>query len=257
MVGIDVVETSGVDHPAHLQEGWLVCKSASGQDLQSLFGLATEGSTVPEKQNASEPATKAAGPTVEELQKENDALKAKLAAAQGDKGKPFGKSAEEEQEEFLKAAPAGVRLMFEKAAAEAEELRKQAATDRQNFEKERDARLDQAAVTEFEGLYKAIALDAGEVAPALRQVELISPDLAKSLRTALAAADKQLETAGLFKEVGKDTGAAGDGTALARIEAAAAELQKADTTLTAPAAFAKAVEASPELYTAYLEEMRK
>jgi len=33
MVGLNIEETSGVDHPAHLQEGWLVIKSEnSGVD---------------------------------------------------------------------------------------------------------------------------------------------------------------------------------------------------------------------------------
>lgn len=257
MVALDVVETSGVDHPAHLQEGWLVCKSATGQDIQSLFGTTTEGSPMPNK-DASEPATKATGPTVEELQKEIADLKAKLA----DKGKnPFGKAAdaEEEEAEMLKSLPESVREMLAKQERETEELRKQAAEDRAAVEKERNARLDQEAITKFEGTYKSIALDAATVAPALRQVETISPDLAKALTGALAAADNQLKTAGLFAEVGKSKDEGAGTSAIDRITAAAAELRKSEAgkDLTEAAAFTKAVTADPELYREYLAEMGK
>ena len=32
MVALKVLETSGVDHPAHLEEGWIVMKSANTQE---------------------------------------------------------------------------------------------------------------------------------------------------------------------------------------------------------------------------------
>lgn len=34
MVNLSIEETSGVDHPAHLHEGWLVMKSASSEDVE-------------------------------------------------------------------------------------------------------------------------------------------------------------------------------------------------------------------------------
>lgn len=36
LADLDVVETSGVDHPAHLHEGWLVIKAAAGEDIMDL-----------------------------------------------------------------------------------------------------------------------------------------------------------------------------------------------------------------------------
>lgn len=259
MANIDVVETSGVDHPAHLQEGWVVCKSATEQDITSLFGSATEGSTMANSE-ASEPATKAAEPSVADLQKQVDDLKKQLADEKSKKANPFGKAAEEQDDEaeMLKSLPAPVRAMLEKSARETEELRKAAAADRENFEKERDARADEKAVAEFQTLYKSVALDAATVAPALRRVEATSPELAKAITTALAAADAQLATAGLFTEVGKSTEKAG-GSAIDRINAAAAELRKSESGkgLTEAAAFAKAVQDSPELYSEYIAEMGK
>lgn len=205
---------------------------------------------------ASEPATKAAEPTVAELQKTIADLRKQLAAAtEGKKANPFGKAAEEDAEaEMLKSLPAPVRAMIEKSARETEELRKAAAVDRENFEKERDARADEAAVTSFKGMFKSIALDAETVAPALRRME---PELAKSITTALAAADAQLATAGLFTEIGV---AKSEGTsAIDRINAAAAELRKSEAGkgLTEAASFTKAVSDNPELYSEYLAEMGK
>jgi hypothetical protein len=145
--------------------------------------------------------------------------------------------------------------MLAKSAAETEELRKAAAVDRENFEKERDARLDQAAVTDFENTFKSLALDAAEVAPALRRVGVVSPELAKSIETALKAADGQLESASIFKEIGRGGDGGNGGSALDKIKANAEELRKSETGLSAEAAFAKAVDADPALYSEYLAEM--
>jgi hypothetical protein len=37
MVNLSIEETSGVDHPAHLTEGWLVMKSADESDVQRVL----------------------------------------------------------------------------------------------------------------------------------------------------------------------------------------------------------------------------
>jgi len=37
MVNLAIEETSGVDHPAHLHEGWLVMKSASESEVQRVL----------------------------------------------------------------------------------------------------------------------------------------------------------------------------------------------------------------------------
>jgi hypothetical protein len=260
MVAIDVTETSGVDHPAHLHEGWVVCKSATREHVEALFGSLNtrKGTDVPNDAKGS--AGEGASLTVEDLQKalaamttERDEAVAKAAAAAT--AKPVEKSAEQEQEEMLKALPEAVRAMLAKSAAETEELRKAAAVDRENFEKERDARLDQAAVTDFENTFKSLALDAAEVAPALRRVGVVSPELAKSIETALKAADGQLESASIFKEIGRGGDGGNGGSALDKIKANAEELRKSETGLSAEAAFAKAVDADPALYSEYLAEM--
>jgi hypothetical protein len=47
MVGMNVIETSGVDHPAHGYEGWLVRKSASSQQIARLNGLVRKDDRMP------------------------------------------------------------------------------------------------------------------------------------------------------------------------------------------------------------------
>jgi hypothetical protein len=50
MVNLAIEETSGVDHPAHLHEGWLVMKSASESEVQRVLdkSLTEEDSTMEE-----------------------------------------------------------------------------------------------------------------------------------------------------------------------------------------------------------------
>ena len=42
MVRLAVDETSGVDHPAHLSEGWLVMKSANAEEIEAVIDSLTE-----------------------------------------------------------------------------------------------------------------------------------------------------------------------------------------------------------------------
>jgi len=247
MVDIDVTETSAVDHPAHLAEGWIVCKSATAKDVESIFGaLATEG-------NATMATNDQTAPTVESLTKALADKDAELTAANDALAKATAKPEEPtSQEEMLKALPEPVRLMIQKTESDAAALKKQADEDRAELIKVRDARLDDAAKTEAASMFKAVAIDTDTVGPALRRLALVDADLHKSVTEALKAADAQLETAGVFKSFGKESDAAAP--ALSKLDTAAAELMKADATLTMPAAIAKAAAQTPALYDEYLAE---
>jgi hypothetical protein len=248
MVNIDVVETSGVDHPAHLAEGWIVCKSATAQDVEGIFGpLVTEGTAKMATNDTAEP-------TVEDLTKALAAKDQELAAAKDALTKATAKPEEPtSKEEMLKALPAPVREMILKSEADAAELKKQADADREELQKERDARLDERAITETAALYKSVAIDAKTVGPALRRLALHDADLHKSVTEALAAADAQIATGNLFKSVG-DNGINNDAPALGKLEKAATELMEKDAALTKPQAIAKAAELHPDLYDEYQNE---
>lgn len=90
---LDIRETSGVDHPAHLHEGWLVIKSAADSDADTDEGenpemeLEVTEETVVEEAVAEEPtpvAASVAGPD-EELRKELTDLRKELSAMRAEK----------------------------------------------------------------------------------------------------------------------------------------------------------------------------
>jgi len=90
---LDIRETSGVDHPAHLHEGWLVIKSAADSDAATDEGdnpemeLDVTEETVVEEAVAEEPtpvAASVAGPD-EELRKELTDLRKELAGMRAEK----------------------------------------------------------------------------------------------------------------------------------------------------------------------------
>lgn len=251
MVNIDVVETSGVDHPAHLQEGWVVMKSATEAEVENLFGPITKANkeeVVAEKEanETAEAVQKAADAqaALEALQKKYDALVAKTTVT---------KAAEETEEEIFKALPEPVRVMLEKQAEAIEKARQEAAADREELAKERDARLDERAITESKAMFKSLGIDHNVVAPALRRLALTDATTAEAVTGVLKAAEGQLESAGLFAEIGKSAHNAENVTSVGKATEIAKSLREADPTLTESQAIARAYAANPALYTDFLE----
>lgn len=259
MTKISVAETSGVDHPAHLHEGWMIRKDADAATVNKLFGLPdtnTEGAS--NMADTQEEIDKAANAI--ELQAKLDKaleeiaeLKAKLKGGVTKSADDAGSEADQ-VEAMAKSAelPEAVREMLAKQASDirkAEEDMKKAQAD---FEKERDARLDEQAIAKSADVYKSIAIEHGVVAPALRRVALINEDLAKSVETALKAADEQLKTAGLFTEIGKQ--ASDTESATSRLDAVAKSMVDDGLATNRSDAIAKAVAADPSLYEAYVAE---
>jgi hypothetical protein len=241
MVGIDVVETSGVDHPAHLREGWLVKKSATQADIDALFGDINKQKEV---------TTVAETETTPVLKQEDfDALVAKNAELEAANADLVAKAAEvntvvveDATEALLKAVPQEVRDMIAKAEADT-------AAVREALTKERDARLDADAVTASKAVFKSLAFDHDIVAPALRRLAATDADVAKAVTDVLKAAEGQLESAGIFAELGKTASDSGEDSLTKAVNV----LKAATPGLTDSEAIAKAVEADPSLYTAYLE----
>ena len=56
MVRLAVDETSGVDHPAHLSEGWLVMKSANAEEIEAVIDSITE-TTITKEDSVSDEST--------------------------------------------------------------------------------------------------------------------------------------------------------------------------------------------------------
>jgi uncharacterized protein with PIN domain len=257
MVDIEVAETSLVDHPAHLVEGWVVMKSADEKAVSDLFGTIDKG-----KEN--EVADKEEAPAVikqadhDAVLEEVETLKAKLTAAEqkiadaeaekadAAKKNPFGKSAEElAKEEFEKSVPESVRTLMNKQAEDLQKARDEIA-------KERDARLDAAAVHESQATFKSLAFDHEKVAPALRKFASLDADTAKAVVEVLKAAEGQLESAGIFQELGKSA-AGSTGSALDEASVMAKSAMEADPKLSFAQALDNQFMSNPELYTRYTE----
>lgn len=255
MVNLNIAETSGVDHPAHQHEGWIVMKSAPAETVGSLFGSLNKQEEAPVAEKTEAEQLAEAQARIAELEAAAAApagTQEPAAAGDGTDPAPSGhEPAEATQEDSLEKAltkmPEAIRKAFSAQAAAL-------ATATETITKERDARLDSEAIVKSKGLFKAIAIDHDTVAPALRRVALVDADLAKSIETALSAADAQLASGtSLTKEVGKG-GTGEGGTALETINKAAAAIREEDPKLTEPQAFVKALTANPELHAAYIAE---
>jgi len=104
MVNLAIEETSGVDHPAHLHEGWLVMKSADESEVQRVLDetLTEEDSNMEETTTtATEAQVEKAEMTMEDAMKKIAELEAKLAeAAKEEVGEPkmMGKSVDASEE---------------------------------------------------------------------------------------------------------------------------------------------------------------
>ena len=246
MVNIDVVETSGVDHPAHLTEGWVVLKSANKDQIAGLFGPQNteKGAVMPEQD-------KTETPTVEDLQKALAAKDAELAAARDELAKATAPKpeAKDEQEELLKSVPEAVRDMLKAQADQLEAFKKQSEEAQETLRKAQEAQADKDAIFEMKSMLKAVSVDADKLAPALR---LLPEGPREVIKTALRAAEAQLQESGLFKSVGDST--ATGTTAKDRIEAATAEVMKQNPGMSKSAAMVKALEADVTLRNDYEAE---
>lgn len=247
MVNLTVEETSGVDHPAHLHEGWIIKKSANAATVEQAFGTLNTTKEAPvaevnKNEDGVKPEGSEAPATVTLSQADYDALVAAKAEPA-----PVVAEGEDAEKALIKSLPEAVQKMLK---ANEETLAKAQA----DIAKERDARLDQEVIAKSRDTFKSIALDHGTVAPALRRVALIDPDVAKAVDTALKAADEQLRTAGVItKEIGATDAGSGEG-AYGQIMAKARELVANGTVPTVEQGFNKALELSPELYKAYTAE---
>ena len=156
------------------------------------------------------------------------------------------KSAQTE-DEIYKGLPEGIRKRLEDADAAAKAAQEEVTKMREQTE-------------EKEAIAKAAALKVGkaeEIGPLLLRVAKgkTTADDATAIETLLKAAGEQGQTAALFKSFGSDTAVDGDPANM--LQAKADEIHKAaDGKLTKEQAYAKAMDAHPELYTAFVAKRR-
>lgn len=280
MVSLNIEETSGVDHPAHLQEGWLVIKSSDSDVSDLLADLVknqtidgTEEEPMTQDENTIEtpveevvaeetPATDAPAEEVEkgkmaDAQAKIDELEKKVKMYEEEMDKLKGKMKKEADEvvetedAVLKSAPEAVQKMFADMRKAANEATARAVAAEEVLLKERDARADAEAIEKAKS-WSHLPLDAEKIGPALRKLAGIDSDLAKSVEDLLTAVEAQAESANIFAEIGKSSAPVGGNayeqlTALAKsaVETGGGSFEQA---------FADAVSKNTDLYSQYLNE---
>ena len=249
MANLVIEETSGVDHPAHLHEGWLVMKSADESEVQRVLDetLTEEDSNMEETTTAATDAqVEKAEMTLEDAMKKIAELEGKLSEMEMSKEEKMSESDETEDEmEYMKSAPESVVKMIE-------DFKKQAETATEELRKEREAKADAEAIEKAKG-FSNLNLDAEKVGPALRRLSTVDADLAKSVEDILTSVNAQAESANIFAEIGKSADFT-TGDAYGRLTAMAKSAVEEGNAKTFEQAFASAASSNPELYVQYRNE---
>jgi len=257
MVNLAIEETSGVDHPAHLHEGWLVMKSASESEVQRVLdkSLTKEDSTMEDMKTTEATEVKVEKTVEEELamaQARIAELEAKLAekeqkpevevemAMNEDSTEP-----KKEEEDYMKSAPTSVVKMIT-------DLKKQAEEATAELRKEREARADAQSVEKAKG-WANLNLNAEKVGPALRRLSETDSELAKSVEEILSSVNAQAESASIFAEIGKSADFK-SGNAYERMTTLAKSAVEEGVAKSMAQAIADVASKNPDLYSQYLSE---
>jgi len=264
LVRLNIKETSGVDHPAHLHEGWVVMKSASPADASAVLdelrspevldeagvveNTAKSLTAVEAGNEALVDTTNSASAELENLtffQKEEI-----MSDISTDEVVIIPETASEA--EIIKAMPATIRKMLSDASATAEEALRKAAASESALIAERDARADEAAVIKA-SKWSHLNLDPTVVGPALRRVAESDSALAGEIVKALDSANALVETNVVFNEVGTDAPVSTD-DAYSAMESLAKAAVAEGTAPSFESALMSVAQSNPDLYSKYLNE---
>jgi hypothetical protein len=246
MVKLKVVETSGVDHPAHLNEGWVVMKHENPETT-------TEGADVSEETEAVE--TPEADILAESLVKAQERIAELEEALELEKAKKpkveieIGADDEEDEEDMMKSVPEAVREMLNKAKADADAVRAE-------LRKEREERRDAEFVAKARDQWSSLALDTDEVGKAMRRLTDVDASLAETIEKALNSANAQAESADIFAEIGT-AGRPDTGDTYGKVQSLAKALVSEGKASTVEQAVVDLISADPTLYHEYVAEKRR
>jgi len=270
LVKLSIKETSGVDHPAHLTEGWVIMKSADAtSELTAVLDELRPSSEAP----TTEPVAKSDDeavviepeiviselPVEGNLEVPNTASDdvVKTQSPQEDKLMSDATEVvvipgEATDEEIIKAMPAQIRKMLDDSAATAELALRKAAASEAALVAEREARADEAAVLKA-AEWSHLNIDPTIVGPALRRLSENDGTLAGEIVKALDSANALLESNVVFTEVGTDAPVAAD-DAFSKMESLAKAAVASGTAPSFESALMAVAQSNPDLYTAYLNE---
>lgn len=249
MVALKVLETSGVDHPAHLEEGWIVMKNAGTTEAKVENTEATPAE--PQIESALEEAYIDRIVELEKALAASEEKVAEMTKAYAEKEEEMEEEEEEEMDEeetmkaLVKSLPEPVREMLKKAEDAASKAQEE-------LRKEREARRDEEFVEKAAG-WSHLTLDAKNFGPALRRLTDIDANLAEQVEKALEAANAQSESAAIFDEIGRGS-RPDESNAYAKVQALAKAAHEAGEFATVEQAVAGIIHQNPDLYAAYRNE---
>jgi chemotaxis protein histidine kinase CheA len=226
MVNMNIEETSGVDHPAHMDEGWILMKNS---------GLNTEDFETIEKMVA--------------LESELADAQARLASLENEEAEDeLEDMGEMDDDAMMKSAPPAVREALLKA-------RNEAFVAQEELRKEREVRLDAHAIAKSMDDYGNLAIDHEEFGPALRRLEELDATVVEIIAKALQSANAQAESANIFAEIGSSYMPNTAGS-FQKIESLAKSAVTKGEYKTVEQAIAGLIETNPSLYAEYIAETR-
>jgi len=226
MVNMNIEETSGVDHPAHMDEGWILMKNS---------GLNTEDFETIEKMVA--------------LESELADAQARLASLENEEAEDeLEDMGEMDDDAMMKSAPPAVREALLKA-------RNEAFVAQEELRKEREVRLDAHAIAKSMDDYGNLAIDHEEFGPALRRLEELDSTVVEIIAKALQSANAQAESANIFAEIGSSYMPTTAGS-FQKIESLAKSAVTKGEYKTVEQAIAGLIETNPSLYAEYIAETR-
>lgn len=229
--GLRIGEVSGVDHPAHLTEGWVVMKSLTGLSDEDLAEVVAEAQELAKASSQS--------PSEEIAMSENTPT---------------------DIEDVLKALPEPVRKMLQETEERATAAEATAAAALEEVAKAREAKADSEAISKARDEFGNIpGLDAETFGPAFRKAAEAAPEAMAEITKALSAANSALGAeSALLKEVGSSvTPAAGSGSnTYSHIQSVAKSLLDSGEVESIEMGVAKALTDNPGLYTEYLASLK-
>ena len=269
LIRLAIDETSGVDHPAHLSEGWLVMKSTSSEEIEAVIDSLTDNTTkedsVSEENTVvTEDAAVAEAPVAEAVETESPAVapeETETEKAKAVKADPMAQMPDESDADYAKRmkemkAEAKKPMAMEKSVESFEKAisfeKARADEALALLQKERDERADEVAIAKAKN-WNNLPLEAEIVGPALRRLSMIDEELAKSIEGILEAVNTQAKTSNLFAEIGKSV----DSSAVNAYDRLTALAKAAFESGVAPSievAMADAALANTDLYKQYLTE---
>mgnify|MGYP003319424258 CR=1 FL=1 len=227
LVDLEIEETSGVDHPAHLYEGWLVRKDAAAVLDEVLTEVRDEHDTDQGAETVDLTETTIEAPAEEAVAVEPEPVIEPAPVIKSD------------DSEMVAKELADLRKALDDATAEAASLRE---------EREMEKATERVSAWR---ILPGVVVD--EFAPVLRSLRGADPESAAVVESILDGCAEALSEAGILKELGTDLDDSST-DAFDQIEALAKSAVEAGRAGNMPEAIGLVATENPDLYSRYRSE---